>query len=69
MPTDDGRYTELMQAIEENRLLDAWSLSRVQAGLRDPLGRTALMLAAQRGSVSAIRFWSTVKHSSETTMV
>lgn len=56
VPTDDGRYTELMQAIEENRLLDAWSLSRVQAGLRDPLGRTALMLAAQRGSVSAIRF-------------
>ncbi|EFO62336.1 Protein 21.1 [Giardia lamblia P15] len=56
VPTDDGRYTELMQAIEENRLLDAWSLSRVQAGLRDPLGRTALMFAAQHGSVPAIRF-------------
>lgn len=56
VPTDDCRYTELMQAVEEGRLLDAWSLSRVQAGLADTSGRTALMIAAQQGSVPAIRF-------------
>lgn len=56
VPTDNGRYTELMQAIEEGCLLDAWSLSRVQAGLSDTSGRTALMLAAQRGCVPAVRF-------------
>lgn len=56
MCIDNGRYTELMQAVEDGCLFDVWNLSRIQAGLSDASGKTALMLAAQRGSVPAVRF-------------
>lgn len=50
-----NRHTELMRAVEEDDIVDIWSLARIQGGLQDEDGRTALMRAAQTGNYEACR--------------
>ncbi|TNJ30443.1 Ankyrin repeat protein 1 [Giardia muris] len=50
-----NRHTELMRAVEEDNIVDIWSLARIQGGLQDEDGRTALMRAAQTGNYEACR--------------
>lgn len=48
------RFTELIQAAEEDDVITVWSYVEVQHGLRDEDGRTALMHAAECDSVESL---------------
>ncbi|EFO64274.1 Protein 21.1 [Giardia lamblia P15] len=48
------RFTELIQAAEEDDVITVWSYVEVQHGLRDEAGRTALMHAAECDSVESL---------------
>ena len=48
------RFTELIQAAEEDDVITVWSYLEVQHGLRDEDGRTALMHAAECDSIESL---------------
>lgn len=48
------RFTELIQAAEEDDIVAVWSYLEIQHGLRDEDGRTALMHAAECDSVESL---------------
>ncbi|TNJ27692.1 Ankyrin repeat protein 1 [Giardia muris] len=48
-------HTELMTEAERGSVIGVWGLVGAQAGLQDPDGRTALMLAARLGHVECVK--------------
>lgn len=62
------RFTELMQAADEDNIVAVWCLIPHQGGLRDEEGFTALMYAVQAGHYEVARILYELEDVCETSM-